>query len=246
MFASEFRRQIKAAPRISLGVVAALMWRAFGDGQITEAEAEELSNLIEVCRVVSPSPEAPKPPEPPKTSVGARPRTPASLERRRLWAASGRLPPALAARFTQGETAVLAVIANTVVRSGDCRHCIEQIAALAGVCRTTVKNAIRHAQALGLVSVEIRVQSAFRNKPNIVRIVSPEWQAWNRLARRFPDGGGGVKSATRSNTIGTRQGKKRGLSPPKRLPKRQSKAPEDEPDRNPSVGQLRSGQTKTT
>lgn len=232
MFASEFRRQIKAAPRISLGVVAALMWRAFGDGQITEAEAEELSNLIEVCRVVSPSPEAPKPPEPPKTSVGARPRTPASLERRRLWAASGRLPPALAARFTQGETAVLAVIANTVVRSGDCRHCIEQIAALAGVCRTTVKNAIRHAQALGLVSVEIRVQSAFRNKPNIVRIVSPEWQAWNRLKRRSIPEGGGVKSVTSSNTKLINRGKKRGLRGQKGLPKRGRRGRKNEPDEN--------------
>ena len=35
--------------------------------------------------------------------MGSRPVSGASLERRRRWAASGRLPPALAARFTLAE-----------------------------------------------------------------------------------------------------------------------------------------------
>ena len=46
MFAEEIRRAAESAPRVKLPDVAALMWRAYGAGQITEAEAEALSNLI--------------------------------------------------------------------------------------------------------------------------------------------------------------------------------------------------------
>ena len=48
----------------------------------------------------------------PRRAVGSRPRTDTSMERRRRWAASGRLPPALAARFTLAEQAVLAMVAG--------------------------------------------------------------------------------------------------------------------------------------
>ncbi|MBL7309275.1 helix-turn-helix domain-containing protein, partial [Escherichia coli] len=116
--------------------------------------------------------------------VGARPRTDTSLERRRRWAASGRLPPGLAARFTLAEQAVLALVAAETTRRKDCRLSIENLAAVAGVCRSTVKNAIREARQLGLLTVEERAITGFRNDTNIVRIVSAEWLAWLRLARR--------------------------------------------------------------
>lgn len=239
MFADELRRAVEAAPRMKLPEIAVLMWRAFAAEQITEAEAEELSGRIEVRKLVPPPPEAPS------KARGSSPRTESSLERRRRWAASGRLPPALAARFTQGEAAVLAVIADTVVRYGDCRRCLGQIAALAGVCRTTVKTALHQATSLGLVTVEERRQTAWRNLPNIVRIVSPEWQAWNRLARRALPGGGGVKFPTRTNTKGPEQREKRGLRTPRRLPRRQSKASEESPDENPDARQGPQGHAGT-
>lgn len=47
MFADELRRAIEAASRITLPQVTALLWRAYGDGRITEVEAEGLSGLIE-------------------------------------------------------------------------------------------------------------------------------------------------------------------------------------------------------
>ncbi len=47
MFADEIRRAIEAASRIALPQVTAQLWRAFGDGHVTEAEAECLSALIE-------------------------------------------------------------------------------------------------------------------------------------------------------------------------------------------------------
>src|SRR3954463_16198669 len=115
------------------------------------------------------------------------------MERRRRWAASGCLPPALAARFTLAEQAALAVVAAEHRRGGDCRLTNQEIADVAGVSLTTVKNALRAARGLNLISIEERRLTAFRNAPNVVRIVSPEWRAWLRL-------GGGGKSVPRSPT----------------------------------------------
>src|SRR3712207_3697634 len=111
----------------------------------------------------------------------------ASLERRRRWAASGALPPSLAARFTLAETAVLAVVSAEVRRHGACTLTVGHIAALAGVSETTVRNAVREARALGLVQVEERRVSAWRNMPNRITVTSREWLSWLRLQ---PKGGG--------------------------------------------------------
>jgi GTP-sensing pleiotropic transcriptional regulator CodY len=72
------------------------------------------------------------------------------MERCRRWAASGRLPPGLAARFTLAEQAVLSLLAAESVRRKDCRLAVEHIAAIVGVCRSTVKNAVRKTRKLGL------------------------------------------------------------------------------------------------
>ena len=106
------------------------------------------------------------------------------MERRRRWASSGALPPALASRFTLAEQAVLAVVAAEVVKHGRCTLVIDHIAALAGVSRATVKRALREAQGLGLVRIEERRLTAWRNAPNVVTITSPEWSAWLRMRRK--------------------------------------------------------------
>src|SRR4051812_23995846 len=187
MFAEQLRRAVEASPRVELARVAQLLWKAYAAGQVTEAEASELSDLIESRRAL---PAAAKPAQ---QRLGSRPRSPGHMERRRRWAASGALPPVLASRFTLAETAVLAVMAAEHRRRGDCRLTNQEIADVAGVSITTVKNALRAARALGLISVEERRLSAFRNASNVVRIVSPEWGAWLRL-------GGGGKSVPRSPT----------------------------------------------
>jgi hypothetical protein len=46
-----------------------------------------------------------------------------------------------------------------------------------------VKNVIREAARLGLLTVEERQITGFRNGTNVLRIVSPEWLARLRLAR---------------------------------------------------------------
>src|SRR3954451_12752635 len=187
MFVEHLRRAVEASPRAELPAVCGLLWKAYAAGQVTEAEASELSALIEAKRAT------PVPPPRPRLRVGSRPRSPAHMERRRRWAASGCLPPALACRFTLGEQAALAVVAAENRKRGDCRLTNKEIADVAGVGVTTVRNAIRAAGALHLLAREERRLAAFRNASNVVRITDPSWIAWLRLR-------GGVKSATRSPT----------------------------------------------
>jgi DNA-binding transcriptional ArsR family regulator len=147
---------------------------------LLERQRPDLSPA-ERLALIADTPDARATEKPAQRRVGSRPRSSASMERRRSWAASGRMPPRLAARFTLAEQAVLAVVAVKVAEHGTCGLTIGHIAALAGVSETTVRNAIREARALGLVTVEERRKSAWVSFPNLVRIVSPEWASWLRL-----------------------------------------------------------------
>ena len=192
MFVDEIRRAAEVAARVELPAVAALMWKAFAAGHVTEAEAETLSALIEARKVIPVTTRS-------RERVGSRPRTDASMERRRRWAASGRLPPAVAARFTTAEQAVLAVVATEATRHGRCTLANGHLAALAGVSISTVKRAVRAARTLGLLDVQVRRVSAFRNDTNVVVIVSREWTAWLRLSR--VGGGGQIESTTNTQIL---------------------------------------------
>ena len=97
--------------------------------------------------------------------------------------------PVLEARFTLGESAVLAVVARQVVQHGACMLAIGHVAALAGVCRSTVKRALREAEALGLIRLEERRLTAWRNLPHRITVTSVDWNAWLRHRRR-----GGVQT----------------------------------------------------
>lgn len=107
-----------------------------------------------------------------------------SLERRRQLAGAGPLPPRLCSAFTTGQLAVLRVVADEVILKGACDRSLDEIAARAGVSRTLVKAAVREATRLGLLSVEHRPRPGQKNLPNVVRIVSSEWQAWLRTSPR--------------------------------------------------------------
>ena len=226
-YVDAIRRQAEDAPRAALPAVTKALWTAFTAGQISETEAETISALVEI-RLTPATDRAgstrngsgqtanggtegvqDRQSSLRRASVGSRPPTDASMERRRRWAASGRLPPGLAARFTLAEQGVLALVAAETARRGDCRLAVPHLAAIAGVAETTVRNAIREARKLGLVTVEERRVTGFRNLPNVVRIVSPEWMSWLRLARKgcpqisgHPPlaQGGGCKSPNRTPT----------------------------------------------
>lgn len=179
MFVDEMKRAIEATPRSGLPEVAKALWSAVAGGQINETDAELLSGMIDARQVVTRL-------APARRSVGSRPRSSASIERRRRWAASGALPVALAARFTIAEQAALAVVADEVRKHGSCTLFIGHVAALAGVGETTVRNALRAAKRFGLIAIEIRRVTAWRNDANIVRIISAEWTTWIARAARAP------------------------------------------------------------
>ena len=125
-----------------------------------------------------------------------------SRERRRRLAYSGPLPPRLAAWFTVGEAAALKVIADEVRDHGKCDRTLGEIAARAGVGRTTVQNAIRQAAKLGLVAVQERRRPGARSLPNVIRIISAEWRSWLERDRK----GGGFKEANATGRLGFQRG----------------------------------------
>jgi DNA-binding transcriptional ArsR family regulator len=172
-FCEEIRRAVMASPRMKLPEIRSAMYRAFSSGQITEAEAETLDALINTKAAI------PATEKPAQRRVGSRPRSSASMERRRSWAAAGRLP--LAARFTLAEQAVLAVVAVEVSKRGSCNLTVAHLAALAGVSESTVRNALRECEALGLVSIDRRRRSPWISYPNSTQILSKEWLSWLRL-----------------------------------------------------------------
>ncbi len=178
MFADDIRRALRSTPRAELCALAAVVWKGYAAGALTEGEAQQLAEEVEARKAV------PTKPAEPRRRVGSRPRSPEAMERRRRWTGSGWLPPQLAARFTMGEAAVLSAIAAEVARRGLCRLTVGHIAALAGVCRSTVRTAVREAVALGLLTSEEWRLTAWRSAPNTVRIVSPEWRAWLRMRDR--------------------------------------------------------------
>ena len=196
---------VEAAASDKLALVASAMAQAYGAGGLTDDQYEILDGLLAARRRVAQTAPirihtlaaacakavpaaAPSPLEgggaaPARTrhTTGSRPRSPESLARRRRMAAGGYLPPALAAGFTLGEQAVLAVIALEVGKRSSCTLALGHIAALAGVCTTVAKRAVRQAKVLGLLSVEERRVSRSRNDTNVLRVASREWAAWLRL-----------------------------------------------------------------
>ncbi len=208
MFAEDIRRALQGTPRDRLADLSAAVWKGFACGAVSEEDAQQLAEEIAARKAI------PKGAVPgndtPRRRVGSRPRSSESLERRRRWVASGWMPPAFACRFTAGEAAALAVVASQAAKHGRCDLALDHIAALAGVGRTTVRNALGEARRLGLLTVEVRRLRAFRNDTNVVRIASPEWQAWLSMRRSAPGQGVGAKPCAARDTLLLHEGRKGG------------------------------------
>ena len=109
----------------ALDEIARLAWRALAEAQIDEIAAEAISAAVEARRAVWRSTTVATYTKP--ASAARRPPTPRSpdkaksIERRRRLAASGIVPGRIAANFTQGEVAVLAVMGASVSSRGHAR-----------------------------------------------------------------------------------------------------------------------------
>lgn len=98
-----------------------------------------------------------------------------------MWGGSSCLPDWMRQHYTEGERAVLAVVVQEVKRHGYCDLAINAIAALAGVHRTTVQNAMREARRLCHLTVQERPGVAGQlSMTNVVRIVCGRWKGWLR------------------------------------------------------------------
>jgi hypothetical protein len=173
------------------------IWSALAGGHISEHDAQAASEALEARRSdfrrdAFPKPPAGAPRSGPTAHVKrtsgqtffarARVQRPpdrmAALARRRQLAASGPMPPALAAQFTTGELAVLRIVTDEVRGKGRCDRTLGELAARAGVGISTTKNAVRRAGRLGLLHVEFRPRPGRKNLTNVITILSREWKAW--------------------------------------------------------------------
>lgn len=196
MLAEQLSEAIATARTMgTLDRTSRLTWRGLAEGLIDDKTAERLSTATEARRMALKGQGHRKPPQPglARPQPCRSPDRTRSISRRRQLAASGAVPGTIAASFTTGEVAVLTVIARECQRSGSCTWFMDRIAAVAGVSRTTARNALRRAQDLGLVSVQERRHRGWRSDSNVIRIVSPEWLSWLRL-------GGGCKKPQSTNT----------------------------------------------
>jgi hypothetical protein len=168
------------------------VWRAHGAGHLADDQAQELAERIHRRRPESAhalfSVGGPVvAPERYRIQRSPEQRSPdrrASIERRREHAATGTLPPYLAAQFTVGEQAVLRIVADEWQAHGACDRSLNELAARAGVCHSLAKRAIKFAELEGLISVQRRPRSGRKHLTNIVRIIRAEWVDWLRKGNR--------------------------------------------------------------
>ncbi len=205
-----------------------LLWRANAASALSDEEVQFLAEAIEakVPKSVARGAIGVVPYRFPKRHTPARPDRRNALRLKRRLAASGPMPPALAANFTTGELAALKVVADECRTKGSCRLYIDEIARRAGVRRTTVQNALRHAGPKrttakgevghGLLLVTLRPVDGQKNNTNIIEIVSPGWNAWITHRKPKPEGIG-FKMPNRE----VFQGEERRTSAPKPAAERQ-------------------------
>ena len=133
-------------------------------------------------------------------AVRAAPTVQASIGRRRRVASCGALPPQMTEWFSEGQRATLSVVGREAARGRPwCDWPLDRIAALAGVGRTTARDALRLAERLGLLRVRERRRRGAKSDTNVVSVTAKAWWRWlKRGPKRSPDewaadpaGGGG-------------------------------------------------------
>jgi hypothetical protein len=173
-----------------------LKYKAADQGLPENAPAS-LKN-VRACPVAKPS-------SGPKTKFIRRPyqRSPdreRSKRRRQRLAASSPMPPSMAERLTPCQQAYARFVADEVMRSGDCRRSLDEIAARVGMAGKTAQRAQQRLKQLGWIEVEHRPIDGQRHETNIVCIVSPEWLTWIAMGK-IPKHIGGQKCLSTANTL---------------------------------------------
>jgi hypothetical protein len=168
--------------------VASRIWYVRGQDQLTDAAADYLHHCVvrrrraggrkqpvasTIQRVAGRLSSRFAPRKPPNS-----PNREASRSRRRMLGGSSALPHKLRHFYTEGNRAVLCIVVGEIKRRGICDLPIDKIAALAGVCRTSVQNSLHEARRLRHIRITDRPQPGRKHLPNIVEIIASEWLAW--------------------------------------------------------------------
>jgi hypothetical protein len=197
--------------------VAKVIWADWGKGLLTDDEASSLTAAVDQRRPVTlyrPSPNGAGSARQVGNLVGRIGRrlgsryTPRAARkrltdeertnrrcRRRMLGGSSAMPDNLRHYYTEGERAVMCVVAGEVKRHGICDLPIDEVADRAGVGRTTVQNALHEARRLGHVEITERPRRGAKSLPNIVAIASAEWRTW---IKRGPPAAHGIGFKTKS------------------------------------------------
>lgn len=198
----------------------ALVWRGLAEGALRDQEAQELSeaacsrrSLLQLAREARLPPARTYFPQRPKSKqsrhqAASGSRCPVRWARKRRLGDMAALPPNVRDRFTEGERAVLYIVASDCRQHGSCGSSVKEIGDRAGVGATTVRNALRRARHLGLLDITDRPQWRARHLPNLVKIQCRRWLAWLKKFR--PNLGlkfcpTGFKKAASSGTFGNKQ-----------------------------------------
>jgi hypothetical protein len=161
-----------------LGELATDVWKAWGEGAVDDAQAQELAQAIEAKRprtnykaerTTFQKLEAPKAQRSPDKQ--------ASIERRRRLAKAAPVPSEHVHEFTTCELAVITVVAGEFQRCGFCVWCLAKIAAIAGTCKTKVRDALKKARKCGLLFSRERRRAGHKSQTNIVRPWCQKWWA---------------------------------------------------------------------
>jgi hypothetical protein len=178
--ADQIAGAIEHAQFVNNSLLSRQVWAAWSAGHLDDDTAQKLAERLAQMRHGQQSPRPTTGFLPAKVAQMCQrsPDRQASIERRRRLAACWPVCPAHAAKFTTSELAALRVIADELKRYGSCAMFIDKVAALAGTCRTVVKNALRKARALRLLTVEERRRRGQRSLTNVVRFLCTAWRQW--------------------------------------------------------------------
>ena len=203
MFINALAGAIDAAHPKQFDYLSRKLWQAHAAGHIADADAQSLAErmhkrrgesavatgaLFGLAGSVTPARSQNVPAGFRRTPESKSPDRRRSIERRRRLAASGPMPPVMAAGFTVGELAVLRIVGDEVQAKGVCDRSLGEIAARAGVCRKLAQLTMRMAARDGLITIERRPRPGRKNLSNLVRIVSQSWLTWLRHRNHRPSG----------------------------------------------------------
>jgi hypothetical protein len=178
MFAEQFAGAISCAQFSDLNGLAHKLWKAHAAGHLDDDQAQELAEQLEARKLKNVPSMGHFAPATVKPKRQQSPDKVASIARRRRLARASPVPPELVDQFTQGEHAVITVVAGEIQRAGACTWCLDRIAAISGVCKTLARKAIRKARNVGLLYSIERRRRGQKSLTNIVRVLRRSWGAW--------------------------------------------------------------------